>query len=347
LLRVTMTAVQRTPNLLECDRTSLFAAVLTCAQLGLEPDGVLGQAYLVPFSGKVQFLVGYKGYITLARNSGEIVTIQAHEVCKGDDFTYRYGLHEELAHTVKDENRSWANVTHFYAYATFKDGGHAFEVMSRGQVEAIRNNSQGFKAFKNGQTKTNPWDEREPTSIQMGRKTLIRRLANYLPQQVQKAAALEAIFDSGRHASTDDAGDIIDIPAEDVTNTTPSEGEPAAEQQKAATTSKLDGLAGKGGKKGKAAAKPAEPVTIPSKLESDGGKPTAGEIMATIVKAKSAEEVMVAVDFARGLDATDQEILNGAATSKLRMLGAGAPEKKTDPKMNQKPPADDNLFPET
>jgi recombination protein RecT len=339
LVRVAMTAIQRTPKLLECDRTSLFASVITCAQLGLEPDGVLGQAYLVPFKGKVQLIVGYKGYIALAFNSGQVQTIQTHEVCAGDEFSYRYGLHETLDHVIKDEDRSWDNITHFYAYAVYKDGGHVFEVMSRKQVEAIRNGSPGYQSSNDS-----PWDPKKPTSIQMGRKTLIRRIANYLPLQVQKAAAIEAAYEMGRHGAIDPYGDVV-IEGES-TNITVPEGEPAAEQQKAATTSKLDGLAGKGGKKGKAA-KPAEPVTIPSKLESDGGKPTAGEIMATIVKAKSAEEVMVAVDFARGLDATDQEILNGAATSKLRMLGAGAPEKKTDPKMNQKPPADDNLFPET
>ena len=50
LLRVTMTAVQNNPKLLDCDRKSFFAAIMTSAQLGLEPDGVMGQAYLIPFS---------------------------------------------------------------------------------------------------------------------------------------------------------------------------------------------------------------------------------------------------------------------------------------------------------
>ena len=52
LIRVALTAVQNTPKLLECDRRSLLSAVMTCAQLGLEPDGVLGQAYLVPFRAR-------------------------------------------------------------------------------------------------------------------------------------------------------------------------------------------------------------------------------------------------------------------------------------------------------
>lgn len=230
LLRVTMTAVQNTPKLLECDRTSLFAAVMTSAQLGLEPDGVLGQAYLVPFRGKVQFIPGYRGLITLARNSGEISSIQAHEVCEHDHFDYAYGLDERLEHRPAEGERG--EITHFYAYAKFKDGGSVFEVMARHQVERIRDNSEGYKAFKNGHIKTTPW---ETNFVEMGRKTLIRRLAKFLPMSVQRAVAIEDAYDSGKAASADNYGDIVieGELAEDV--------EAPAENQAA---SKLDALAG-------------------------------------------------------------------------------------------------------
>lgn len=236
LLRVTMTSVQNNPKLLECDRTSLFAAVMTCAQLGLEPDGVLGQAYLVPFKSgggmKVQFIPGYKGYLTLARQSGEISSIQAHEVCKNDEFSYSYGLEEHLHHVPAEGDRG--DVTHFYAYAKFKDGGHIFEVMTVNEVNAIRDNSEGYKAFKKGFIKSTPWDSHY---IQMGRKTGIRRLANYLPMSVQRAAAMDAAYDEGKHGHTDDYGDVvIDGESETV------EQEEGTGESKAA--SKLDSLAG-------------------------------------------------------------------------------------------------------
>ena len=73
LLRVAMTSIQRTPKLLDCTQQSLLACVMTCAQLGLEPDAFLGQAYLVPYwNGKksayeAQLIPGYRGYIALAR----------------------------------------------------------------------------------------------------------------------------------------------------------------------------------------------------------------------------------------------------------------------------------------
>lgn len=276
LLRVTMTAVQNTPKLLDCDRTSLFAAVMTCAQLGLEPDGVLGQAYLVPFKGKVQFIPGYKGYLTLARNSGEITSIQAHEVCQNDKFSYAYGLDEHLHHVPAEGERG--EITHFYAYAKFKDGGHVFEVMTRADVEKIRDGSEGYKAFKAGAIKSTPWDSHY---VQMGRKTAIRRLANYLPLSVQRAAALDAAYDAGKHGAIDDYGDVTIEGESQVID----DGEGEGETNPCAATAKLDALANGQAEtkaKPKAAAKKAEPAKEPEpepkKVERFRMAPDSGDI---------------------------------------------------------------------
>jgi recombination protein RecT len=249
LLRVVMTAVQNTPKLLECDRTSLFSAVMTCAQLGLEPDGVLGQAYLVPFKGKVVFIPGYKGLLTLARNSGEISSIQAHEVCENDEFDFAYGLDERLQHKPAHGERG--EIIYFYAYAKYKDGGHVFEVLTRADVEKIRDGSEGYKAFKAGYTKTTPWNDH---FVQMGRKTAIRRLANYLPRSVQKATAFEDAYDRGVPAISNELGEIVLI--EDQSGETTDE--PAAEVKRTkATKSKMDMLA----------AGPVEEITTPMPAE--------------------------------------------------------------------------------
>lgn len=233
LLRVTMTAVQGNPSLLDCDRTSLFASVLTCAQLGLEPDGVLGQAYLVPFKGKVQFIPGYRGLITLARNSGEVSSIQAHEVCQNDTFDYAYGLEETLYHKPAEGERG--EVTHFYAYAKFKDGGHVFVVLTRTEVESVRDNSEGFKAFKAGRIRSNPWDSH---FVPMGCKTAIRRLAKWLPLTVQRAATIEDAYERGQHARTDEYGEVV------IDSGT---GESDAEESGGnGATSRMDALAGGG-----------------------------------------------------------------------------------------------------
>ncbi len=170
--RVVLTAVRTTPKLLECDPISLLAAVMQAAQLGLEPGGALGHCYFVPYAGKVQFQLGYRGMIELARRSGNIQSICAQVVHENDLFEYEYGLHENLRHVPAKGERG--KPTHYYAYAMLKDGGHQFEVMTAGDVEKIRQRS---KAKDSG-----PWitDYEE-----MGRKTPTRKLFKYLPVRVE------------------------------------------------------------------------------------------------------------------------------------------------------------------
>ena len=197
LLRVVMTVLESTPALLDCDRASLYRAVMTCAHLGLEPDGVLGQAWLVPSKGKVQLVLGYQGFIAIARNSGQILSINAQAVHRNDHFDYAYGLSERLEHVPSSGDRG--EITHFYAYAKFKDGGHCFEVMSRAEVDAVRDRGA-------------VWTE---GYAELGKETVLRRIARLLPLSVRKAAALADLHESGRTAALDDLGEIVvDLPAE-------------------------------------------------------------------------------------------------------------------------------------
>jgi len=191
LLRIAMTTIQKTPLLLDCDPKSLVGAVMESAQLGLEPDGILGHAYLIPFRFKdrgyqAQLMVGYKGLISLARRSGQVISIAAHVVRENDDFYYCYGLEEKLHHVPAPNNRG--KTTHVYAVAQLRDGGHAFDVMSFAEVEEIRESS---KAKDTGPWRTH-WDE-------MARKTAVRRLAKYLPlsTEFQRAAAIDEYANAG------------------------------------------------------------------------------------------------------------------------------------------------------
>ncbi len=80
LIRSALIACQKNPVLLQCDKKSLIRALLEAAQLGVDPSGVLGSAYLVPYKKKVQLIVGYRGLIDLARRSGGILCIEARVV---------------------------------------------------------------------------------------------------------------------------------------------------------------------------------------------------------------------------------------------------------------------------
>lgn len=221
LLKVAQIAATTTPALAECDVPSLVGAIGQCAQMGLEPNTVLGHAYLVPFNTKrkdargqerwvksVQVIIGYKGLIDLARRSGQIVSIAAHEVCENDRFELVYGLDERLSHTPALGERG--EVIGFYAVAKLRDGGHSFEFMSLRQIEAIREASQSaYKdewadGRKTGRRipKDGPWWQH---FVEMGRKTVIRRLAKYLPLSIefQTAVALDNQAEAGRDQQLD------------------------------------------------------------------------------------------------------------------------------------------------
>lgn len=201
MLKIALGALRTTPKLMNATVESLMGSVVQCSQLGLEPNTPLGHAYLIPFDNKkkgiteVQIIFGYKGLIDLARRSGQIVSISAHEVCQKDHFEYEYGLDEKLVHKPALNNRG--QVIAFYAVAKLVGGGHAFEVMSREQVEEIRDASQNYKfARDKGST---VWGQ---NPVEMGRKTVLRRLFKYLPVSIElaTASALDGKADTGEQA---------------------------------------------------------------------------------------------------------------------------------------------------
>lgn len=187
MLRVAMTSIQRTPELLACNQATLIGAVIQAAQLGLEPDGVLGHAYLVPFKDSCQLIIGYKGYIDLARRSGQLSTIYARVVYAKDQFDYSFGLSETLVH-VPSRDADPGELVYAYAVIKMKDGSQQFDVMSKREIKAIQNRSPAGKS--------GPWVTDEP---EMWKKTVIRRVCKMAPLSVEvaRAVALDERADLG------------------------------------------------------------------------------------------------------------------------------------------------------
>ena len=180
ILRIAMTALRQTPKLGACTPASFIGALFQSAQLGLEPSNGLGQAYLVPYGQAVTFIIGYKGLIELARRSGQISELYAYPVYAADHFNFTLGLHRNIDHQpAVDGEPADKDLVAVYAVAKFKDGGTDFEVMTRGQVDAIRKRS---KASGNG-----PW---VTDYAEMARKTVLKRLCKRLPLAVETQTAL-------------------------------------------------------------------------------------------------------------------------------------------------------------
>lgn len=197
LARVALSELRTTPKLLDCSPASLVNAITKASQVGLEVGSALGHAYLVPYKTECTLIVGYRGLIALARRSGEILSIQAQVVRAGDAFEFEYGLEEKLRHVPSLGERG--EITHAYAVAKLKDGGVQFDVMTKAEVDQIRNRSRASGA--------GPWVTDYP---EMARKTVVRRLFKYLPVSIEMADALAADDDR-------DSGEINITPAEELT----------------------------------------------------------------------------------------------------------------------------------
>lgn len=173
--RIVLSALSATPKLNETSPQSFLAAMMTAAQLGVEPNTPLGQAYLIPYWNsrdkrtECQFQLGYKGLIDLAYRSGEVSVIQAQIVYENDEFLYSFGIDPQLKHVPARNNRGAP--THVYAAFRTKEGGYGFDVMS---IDDVRAHAQRFsKSYGAG-----PW---QTNFEEMAKKTVLKRVLKYAP----------------------------------------------------------------------------------------------------------------------------------------------------------------------
>lgn len=183
-VRALVTLIKATPALQNCDPASLMSCALRVMDLGLELNAALGQAYIIPYGQQAQLQIGYKGMIALAKRSGEVSSVTAREVYSNDKFSFSYGIDDHLHHepALKDRGELIA----VYALAKMKDGGTQFEVLSKDEVDKIRNTSK----MKNSM----PWTQ---FYGEMARKTAIRRLFKHLSISVEinEAIAIDELAD--------------------------------------------------------------------------------------------------------------------------------------------------------
>lgn len=206
--RMTLTALRTTPGLAACEPMSFLGAMMSAAQLGLEPNTPLGQAHLLPFKNnkkgiiEVQFQIGYKGLIDLAYRSGEVEVVQAHCVYENDEFECEFGLEPKLKHIPASKDRG--DMIKVYAMFRTKSGGYGFEVMS---VEDIRNHEQKYsKAYSSSYS---PW----ATSFEeMAKKTVLKKALKYAPMKSDFVRNLS--MDNTVKNEIDE--DMYSVPAEEI-----------------------------------------------------------------------------------------------------------------------------------
>ena len=165
--RMVLSALSTTPQLQNCTPKSFLGAMMSAAQLGLEPNTPLGQAYL------------------LAYRSGEVEVVQAHIVYEKDTFEFEYGLNPKLTHIPFSKGEK-GNAVSVYAIFKTKSGGYGFEVMSMADVkEHAKKYSQAYSSAYS------PWTK---NFEEMAKKTVLKKVLKYAPM---KSDFVKAVVQDG------------------------------------------------------------------------------------------------------------------------------------------------------
>ncbi|MGR6127884.1 recombination protein RecT [Paenibacillus sp. SER-28] len=217
LSRIALTTIRTNPKLLECSMPSLMGAVMQAAQLGLEP-GLIGHCYIIPYGTEATFIIGYKGMIDLARRSGNIKSIAAHEVYENDFIELTYGLEEKLQHVPwflrkEEQPKESGKIIGAYMVAKFNDGGHFIHYMPISEIEEHKKRS---KASSKG-----PW---VTDYTEMCKKTVVRSGWKWLPISVEIASAVTQDETVRKDITPNDEPFVFDMPTEPEGNETPQSG---------------------------------------------------------------------------------------------------------------------------
>lgn len=202
MLKLVYAAATKTPKLFQCTPASIGMCLTTCSELGLEPGDVRGHVYLIPRENnkagvtECTLQIGYKGYAELGRRSGEISSLDAAVVYKGEVFTVARGAHPDIKHEwVPDVDRSDSSIVAAYAIARLRDGSISFEVLTRQEIDARRARSM---SRNNG-----PW---VTDYARMARKSALRALftGGLVPMSAEVIRAIEV----------DNEDNVLDVQAE-------------------------------------------------------------------------------------------------------------------------------------
>jgi len=146
-IRACKTVVNKNPELVQCDRSSLMNALLDCAFYGFLPNSNKG--YLIPYKQQVSFQLGYKGCLELLYRTNQIAVLDCMEVYKEEmsNFKCQYGTNKIFQHIPALDKEDRGDIVLFYVYAKFKNGQEKFVTMSKKEIEEVKNSAKSGKVW--------------------------------------------------------------------------------------------------------------------------------------------------------------------------------------------------------
>jgi recombination protein RecT len=173
LIRLAVFEFSQNEWLRRCTPESIYGSLILSAQLGLEPSGIKGEAYLVPFKGKCTLIPGWRGLVKLALRSKAVKSLYSHVVYEHDEFSVWLGSEPKVEHRPNvDGDRGGIRCA--YACAIMENGIVDVEVMTIQELEKVRDMAAKGRGGKDGPAYQD-WED------QMYRKAPLRRLCKRLP----------------------------------------------------------------------------------------------------------------------------------------------------------------------
>jgi len=200
--QIVINELKRSPKLQEAfvkNPASLFASILHCAEMGLNPSQMVGEFYFIPYRDSITPILGYKGLITLLMRSSKVKKIWSEVVYEDDDFEYELGLEPKLLHTPNHlAVRNSKNIKCIYACAKI-DNDVIFKVMFKNEIQNIINMSKvPNELFFNDKKDPEQW---------MAKKTVLKQLAKLMPKdddRLKKAVSMDDNIEGGGYLIMDD-----------------------------------------------------------------------------------------------------------------------------------------------
>ena len=198
------------------DWSSVQAAVVNVAAIGISLNPAKKQAYLVPRKGKICLDIGYMGLIDLAVDAGSIFWAQAHIVRKNDVFKLN-GFDKPPLHEYEPfaETDARGPVVGAYVIVKTHDGDYLTHPMAIAKIHEIRNRSEAWKKYLTDKSKICPWATDEEEMI---KKTVVKQAYKYWPKTERSSRLDRAIHllntDGGEGISQTNsapAGECVDL----------------------------------------------------------------------------------------------------------------------------------------
>lgn len=187
-----MKALAANAELEACERFSIYAAFIELAASG--STLAEGCAYIIPYKGKANFQMGYKGRLEIMNTIPGIDLVPEPQVVyTGDDFDFELGEEPKIIRHKPKKERAPEAVIEFVYLVVTHNGKNRLTILDREKVLSVRDRySIPFKYWKSkggemtGDKVTKKTDAKEPLwctdPARCFKKTCVNQAYSFLPK---------------------------------------------------------------------------------------------------------------------------------------------------------------------